>query len=183
MQKIEPQDFVLKNGKLVTIRQAAPADAEQLLDCIKIYVDDSPFIPQYADEITNDVNAERDLINTFAENDNSLLLVAEHGSKIIGNIDLTGSQRRIMAHTGMIGMGMVIEWQNTGLGTVLLKEMMAWAKQNPILEVVWLQVYTENLAGLSLYKKIGFRENGIVKNFFKQDGRYYDVLTMSISVK
>jgi len=72
---------------------------------------------------------------------------------------------------------------NTGLGTALLTAIIDWAKVNPILEIIWLQVYTENALGVSLYKKMGFIENGIIKDFFKQDGKYFDNLTMTMKVK
>ena len=37
--------------------------------------------------------------------------------------------------------------------------------------------------GLNLYRKMGFIENGIIKNFFKKDNQYFDNLTMSMNVK
>jgi ribosomal protein S18 acetylase RimI-like enzyme len=88
-----------------------------------------------------------------------------------------------MQHTAVIGMGMFIEWRNSGLGTELMKYSIEWAKENPILELLLLQVYTENELGLNLYRKMEFVENGVIKNYFKQNGRYYDNLTMSLSVK
>ena len=112
-----------------------------------------------------------------------MLLIAEFNNEIVGNIDLTGNRRKIMEHTAVIGMGMLKEWRNTGLGTALLKLAIEWAKENSILELLWLQVYTDNELGLGLYRKIGFVENGIMKNFFKQDGKYFDNLTMTMNVK
>ena len=88
-----------------------------------------------------------------------------------------------MEHTAVIGMGMLKEWKNTGLGTALLKFGIEWAKENTILELLWLQVYTDNELGLGLYRKMGFEENGIMRNFFKQDGEYFDNLTMTMNVK
>ena len=183
MNKFEPKQVELKNGKIVLIRQATILDAEKLLNCIKQYVPQSDYIPKYGHEITLNVRQEEDWINSFITNDNSLLLIAEFDNQIIGNIDLTGNRREIMAHTAVIGMGMLVDWQNNGLGTILLSSIIEWAKQNPILELIWLQVYTANVLGMKLYHKMGFQENGVLKNFFKQDGSYFDNLTMSMSVK
>lgn len=88
-----------------------------------------------------------------------------------------------MEHTAVIGMGILKEWRNKGLGTALLKLAIEWSKENSILELLWLQVYTVNELGLGLYRKVGFVENGIMKNFFKQDGKYFDNLTMTMNVK
>jgi len=183
MLKIEPQKIALKNKKTVLIRQAEIADAENLLNCIKTYIPQSKYIPKLEQEIKLTLDQEKDWINSFLTSNNSLLLVAEYEGKIIGNIDLTGSRRKIMEHTAVIGMGMLNEWRNSGLGSALLKQTIEWAKQNPILELIWLQVYTENKLGLSLYRKMGFEESGIIKNFFKQDEMYFDNLTMTMSVK
>src|SRR5690606_38339659 len=101
----------------------------------------------------------------------------------IGNIDITGSSRVIMQHTGVIGMGILTEWRDLGLGTELMKLSINWAKENPILELLWLQVYCENELGVNLYRKMNFKDNGIIKNYFKRNGKYYDNLTMSLSLK
>lgn len=178
MQKFAPLHITLKNGEVVSIRQAETQDAERLLDCVKTYVPQSDYIPKLGQEIQITVQQEADWIHSFIANDNSLLLVAEHENRIIGNIDLTGSRRKAMEHTAVIGMGMLKEWRNAGLGTALLSSAVEWARQNPILELVWLQVYTANAAGLGLYRKMGFIENGVIQNFFKHEGSYFDNLTM-----
>ena len=183
MPKFKDYKVELKNNKIVLIRQAQISDAEKLLETIKIYVPQSEYIPKLGQEIKLTLVEEKHWVNSFIINDNSLLLVAEFENEIIGNIDLTGNRRKIMEHTAVIGMGMLKEWRNSGLGTELLKSVINWAKQNPILEIIWLQVYTENVLGMNLYKKMGFKENGIIKNFFKHEEKYFDNLTMSMSGK
>jgi ribosomal protein S18 acetylase RimI-like enzyme len=78
---------------------------------------------------------------------------------------------------------MILEWRNSGLGSSLLATVIEWARKNPILELLWLQVYTDNQLGLALYEKMGFIDNGTIKNFFKKDGQYSHVKTMSLSLK
>jgi RimJ/RimL family protein N-acetyltransferase len=173
----------LKNQKTVTIRQANSDDAEKLLNCIKTYVPQSDYIPKLEQEIKLTIEQTKEWINSFLTNENSVLLIAEYENEIIGNIDLTGNRRKIMEHTAVIGMGMLKEWRNSGLGTALLKVAIEWAKENPTLELLWLQVYTDNKLGLGLYRKMGFEENGIMKNFFKHDEKYFDNLTMTMNVK
>ncbi len=177
------QQIELKNQKKVTLRVAQVEDAEKLLHCIKTYIPQSEYIPKLEQEIKLTVEQEKEWINSFLANDNSLLLVAEYDNHIIGNVDLTGNRRKIMEHTAVMGMGMLKEWRNTGLGTALLQLAIEWAKENPILELIWLQVYTENKLGVSLYRKLGFQESGIIKNYFKQNDMYFDYLTMTMNVK
>lgn len=183
MLKFKPKIIELKNLKLVTIRQAEIDDAEQLLNCIKKYIPQSEYVPKLEQEINLSIEQKKEWINAFLTSNNSLLLVAEYDSEIIGNIDLNGSRRKIMEHTAVIGMGMLKEWRNAGLGVGLLHSTIEWAKQNPVLELIWLQVYKENELGLHLYRKMGFEESGIIKDFFKLDNKYFDNLTMTISLK
>lgn len=182
MTKFNPQIVTLKNQKQVVIRQAETKDAEKLLHCLKKYISQSDFLPKHDYEIKLTVEQEMDWINSYLKNDNSILLVAEYENQLIGNIDVTGSQRERMKHTGMIGMGMLEEWRNAGLGTHLMENAIAWARQNAILEMLWLQVYTANLSALHLYKKMGFIDNGTIKNYFKHETDYFDVMTMSLEV-
>lgn len=136
MQKFKRQILTLKNQKTVIIRQAEIDDAEKLLNCIKTYVPQSEYIPKLEQEIKLTIEQEKEWINYFLTNENSLLLIAEFDNEIIGNVDLTGNRRKIMEHTAVIGMGMLKEWRNTGLGTALLKLAIEWAKENSILELL-----------------------------------------------
>jgi RimJ/RimL family protein N-acetyltransferase len=80
-------------------------------------------------------------------------------------------------------MGMLLEWRNQGLGTVLMQTAIDWAKTNPLLENLQLEVYAENLAGIKLYEKMGFKQCGIIPNLFKENGHYCDSIMMTLSVK
>ena len=181
--KFQPIVITLKNSKKVIIRSAEISDAAKLLETIKEYIGDSDYIPKTTAEIVITLKQEEEWINSFIQKENSLLLVATFEDKIIGNLDITGNSRIIMQHTGVIGMGMLSEWRNSGLGTALMQAAIGWSKENPILELLWLQVYTENVLGLNLYRKMNFTGNGTIENYFKQDGKYYHNLTMSLAVK
>lgn len=183
MSSFFPKSLVLKNGKHVLIREAQVLDAEKLLKCIKTYIPQSEYVPKLEEEIKVTIEQEQEWIQSFLDSPNSILLLAEYEGEVIGNIDLTGSRRKIMEHTAVIGMGMILEWRNSGLGSSLLAAVIEWARKNPILELLWLQVYTDNQLGLALYEKMGFMDNGTIKNFFKKDGQYSHVKTMSFSLK
>jgi ribosomal protein S18 acetylase RimI-like enzyme len=95
--------------------------------------------------------------------------VAEHGNNLIGNIDLTGSQRKKLYHTGMIGMGISYEWQNRKIGSMLMESVLKWAQEASPLSIIWLEVYSTNTPGIRLYEKCGFEQCGHMKNFFMEE--------------
>lgn len=181
--KFTPYTVTLNDGACVLIRAAVPADAPRLLQTITTYVADAEFIPKQPDEMTLTRQRTEEWITDFSGRDNCLLLVAESDGQLLGNIDLTGSPRAAMAHTAMVGMGMLKGWRGKGLGTALINAALSWATENEVLELLWLQVYTQNLAAISLYQRAGFEECGYMKNYFRHADIYYDNMTMSRSVK
>ncbi|SFQ53775.1 GNAT family N-acetyltransferase [Flavobacterium akiainvivens] len=149
----------------ITIREAKPEDALNLLNLKKSYIEGSVSIPLYIDEYKNGEAEERTLIERYLNEQNSMLLVAEHNGRLIGNLDLTGNQRRKMFHTAMLGMGIAYDWQGKGVGSLLMQAAVNWASKNEHLKIIWLEVYHTNIAGLKLYEKYGFEQCGIMKNF------------------
>lgn len=159
--------YYTADGYEIVIRRADETDAEKLLQLKLGYIKGTLSIPLYEDEYVNSVEQEAGLIKKYIAEENSILLVAEHNNQLIGNLDLTGNQRRKLFHTGMIGMGIANAWQNRKIGSFLMKEVLQWAEQSP-LKIVWLEVYSSNIAGISLYSKYGFEQCGRIKNFFNE---------------
>ena len=182
--KLEPLNILLKDGKSVTIREASVDDAQELISVVKEYIEDSEYIPYTKGEFNPTIEFEKEWIQTLNDQKNSLLLLAIHDGKIIGNISVNGSQRNMAAHTACIGIGLLREWRNKGVGSILFNSVIEWAKKNSQLEILWLETYATNKEGMTLYKKYGFEQDGIQKNFIKlSDNEYADNLMMSLKLK
>ncbi len=160
------------------IRQALSDDASPLLELKLQYLENTKTLPLFKEEYPNDIDQEREMIERYQSEKNSLLLVATFEDKVIGNIDLTGSWRKKIQHTAMIGMGIHPKWQHQGIGTLLIKNAIDWAKENEVLKIIWLEVYKTNTSGIALYKKMKFLESGYIPNFFLEKGTYIDKITM-----
>lgn len=167
--KVKPITHFTADGKEIIIRQADENDALSLIDLKLSYISGTTSIPLYEHEYKNDIQSEKDLINRYISEPNSILLVAEHGNRLIGNIDLTGNQRKKLYHTGMIGMGIAYEWQNRKIGTLLLDATLQWANEASPLSIIWLEVYSTNTPGIRLYEKQGFEQCGLIKGFFNEE--------------
>lgn len=167
-----------KNGLDITIRSAEVKDGASLLNLKLEYIRNTKTIPLFEDEYKNTSEQEEALINKLCQQENSCLFVAEHNGRLIGNVDINGSQRRKLKHTAMLGIGIAEDWQGLGVGTILMNEALQWAKANRFLELVLLDVYDSNESGKALYNKLGFQFCGKVKDFFKENGKYIDNIRM-----
>lgn len=181
--KFAPLHRTLKNGITVLIREAQEEDAQALQEMVRTYIGQARYLLTTPSEFNLTVQQEAQWIRSFLMPENSLLLLAEHNGQLIGNIDLTGGQRNRVKHTSLIGIGMLEDWQQVGLGRVLLECAINWARQNPVVELLWLQCIAANAPALALYRKTGFEECGRQPAFFKLDETTYeDNVIMSLRV-
>jgi ribosomal protein S18 acetylase RimI-like enzyme len=175
---MEPTTFILKTSKEITIRLADIEDASKLLSMKLDYLKDSKTIPLFPNEYHDDIKIETQLIKRLLEEKNSALFVAESEGKLIGNIDFNGNQRLKLFHTGVVGMGIKETWRGKGLGSALMEALIKWSKNNPFITLLWLEVYDSNEGGKALYRKMRFKECGRMENFFHQDNKNIDKITM-----
>lgn len=182
--KFEPTTLFLKNGDPILIREARTQDAEEIIEVVKEYVEESDFIPYIKGEFNPTIEEEINWIQSLNNQPNSLLLFAICDNKIVGNISLNGSQRQMMKHTACIGIGVLKEWRHLGIGSVLFECAIRWAKANPVIERLWLETYSNNEIGLSTYRKFGFEEEGRQTKHIKiAESNYIDNIIMSLNIK
>ncbi len=75
-------------------------------------------------------------------------------------------------------------FRGQGIGTALLAALLDWAKENPLIEKVCLEVVADNTNAIRLYQKFGFVEEGVKKKAAKiDDGTYWDLILMARFVK
>lgn len=98
---------------------------------------------------------------------------------VVGWVDITPSPNPRLSHRGFLGMGILLSHRGQGLGTQLLQSAIGHAKKIG-LEKVELSVYSDNLAAINLYTKIGFQKMGYVRNYRKLEGKYFDCIEMEL---
>lgn len=181
--EFQSKTYISKSGSSIKIRVPEITEAQKLVDLKRSYIKNTTTIPMNLDEYPIDLQNESKLISEYKKSPNSILLVAEINNILIGNIDLTGSKRAKMFHTGMIGMGIKKEWRNQGLGRCLIESVIEWAKKHSEIELIWLDVYASNELGYNLYKNTGFKVSGIINGFFKEENGYKDKIQMFQRIK
>ena len=88
--------------------------------------------------------------------------------------------RKRIKHVGTLGMTVAKDYRNQGIGKAMLSELLQWAKNNPLIEKVTLEVFETNKHAIALYKQLGFKEEGrMIKGIKINDFTYYDVIIMA----
>jgi L-amino acid N-acyltransferase YncA len=107
-------------------------------------------------------------------------VVALHGGKVVGWCDvMTVSERPVHAHAGFITIGIVEEHRGRGLGRLLIAAAIDAAKKKGLTRLE-LIVREENLAAVTLYKKMGFEIEGLKRNANRVDGVYENAYVMGL---
>jgi len=103
-------------------------------------------------------------------------IVAVGDGEIVGSIHVEKSRHGF----GDIGMAVARDWRGRGVGSALLAAAVEWARAEG-LHKLSLAVFPHNTAGIALYRKFGFVEEGrLVKQFRRQSGELWDAIEMGL---
>jgi ribosomal protein S18 acetylase RimI-like enzyme len=106
------------------------------------------------------------------------VFAAFRGAEIVGMAGFLGREGAKDAHKGYLwGMYVRTDSRNAGVGRKLAEAVIDYARGH--VEVLQLDVVSENEAARRLYVSLGFVEYGIERNALKQGGRYYDEVLMA----
>jgi len=161
----------------VIIKKASKKDAEELLNLQQTALWEPGFMLENPDEWHHTVKDEEDDIKT-RQKGNNLYLIAQLDSQIVGFLRFTGGKFAKTSHAGKFGMFVRKEFRGMGVGKKLIKELLIWAKNNKIKRVE-LEVLANNKPALGLYKKSGFKKEGVKKKESKINNKYLDSIIMA----
>jgi RimJ/RimL family protein N-acetyltransferase len=103
--------------------------------------------------------------------------VAYAGEQMVGQLSVQPSGHGYAE----IGMLVARAWRGRGVGSALMEAAIEWARARGDIHKLSLDVFAHNAAGLALYKKFGFVEEGRrVKHYRRQSGELYDSIEMGL---
>jgi RimJ/RimL family protein N-acetyltransferase len=165
----------------LTIRQALPSDAAQILAYMDLLTAEPGVnIALWPGEFNYTVDEEAAVISSFAAQDNSLFLVAEADGQIAGVLTLQGGTRKAFRHTASLGMSVAAPWRGQGVGSQLVEAALEWARATRILTRIELCVLTRNQPAIKLYQKYGFEIEGCLRQALYREGQYHDDYWMGL---
>jgi RimJ/RimL family protein N-acetyltransferase len=127
------------------------------------------------------LKAEEEFIDKLGQNDNAVTLgiAVKATDKLIGVTGLKDIDFK-NRHAGFgIALGEKDEW-GKGYGTEATRLIVGHAFGTLNLNRVWLHVYQDNERGLRTYQRVGFKQEGLLRQEIYRAGRYWDTILMSI---
>lgn len=162
------------NGKELLIRNATEADAEMLIDYLKITCGETRYLIKEPEEITLTLEQEYEFINGNNNSEGNLLLLGFLDGEYVGNCSLMGKKLMRYKHRASVGIALFLKYTNLGIGRVMLEKLIAVAKEKG-LEQLELEVAADNARAIHLYESLGFEICGTFPNNMKfKDGTYMD---------
>ena len=170
----------LKNGKELQIRKARKEDAAELIRYLNIVGGESDNLLFGANEFHMTVEQEEKYIEEMGDSSISVLLVGIIDGKMVcvGNINAPEKER--IAHQCDLAMSVLKEFWGLGVGTHLIGALIDFVKNTGKLEIIHLQVKSDNERAIALYKKMGFKEIGVYPKYTKINGQYFDDILMNL---
>ena len=159
----------------VTIRQIFHGDIESLHSCLDSVARERKYLG-----FTQAAPIEETRKSLVEDMERGVIrLIALDESKVVGWCQIRPDRWEGFTHAGWLGMGVLKEYRGQGIGSALLYQTLAEAR-NRGLERVELSVFASNLPAIHLYEKFRFEIEGRKKRARKLDGNYDDIIVMAL---
>lgn len=168
------------NNQNCIIRTVELEDAEALIEISNSIISEGDyFIIVFEDIEKQSIKQQKEQIQKILDNEKETLIVAEINDVVVGSVEFRSQNLKRLSHTGSISMSISKNYRSMGIGKLLLKALLDWAENHPLIEKVSLGVLSTNLRAISLYKSMGFIEEGRkVKQIKINENKYVDDILM-----
>ncbi|HTB79096.1 MAG TPA: N-acetyltransferase [Polyangiaceae bacterium] len=139
-----------------SIREARWEDAPLIAAAERKIANSPGKLASRPDEIDDDVVGKKIL----DLDGRGIYLVAEHADTVVGHAFLEPLSLAATSHVVRLTIAVHEGHQHQGVGRALMLELLRWARSNPRVEKVELQVRSSNERAIALYQSLGFVEEG-----------------------
>ncbi len=162
----------------LTIRPARPEDAAALLDYLRQIGGESDNLTFGAEGLPATLEEEEAFLRGQAAQSRSVMLLAWEDGELIGDGHIEAFSRR-MSHRAGIGITVRKKAWGQGVGTAIMERLVAHARDHGV-EIIELQVRSDNIRAIRLYEKFGFVKIGRYPGFLKVNGVNVDCDLMNL---
>lgn len=175
MMRFQPTVIKDKLGREVVLRSAEIFDAADLIEYLKVTSGETPFLIREPQEVTITNEQEIAFIENVNNSERELMLVATIGGKHVGNCSLMSvAPYKRYAHRCEVAIALYKDYCGCGIGKMMMQTVLRAAKELGY-EQAELEVVSDNINAIEMYKKLGFESFGTLPNNMKySDNTYAD---------
>ena len=160
------------------IRKAKISDAQIILDYLLVIGSESDNLTFGAEGLGYTLEEESNMIDTISKSDNSVMFLGFVDDQLVSVANLSGKSRERMKHYATLGISVRQSYWHQGIGKAMMKKLLEFAQKNGFLEMIELEVRSDNQHAIHLYESLGFIQVGIMPKLMKINGSTYDTLVM-----
>ena len=182
---IKETEYTMKNGRQVLIRSPREEDIQGILDYLYQTACETEFLLRYLEECSQYTpESEKAYLERINASETEAFLTAMADGKVVGTAQIRWSTNLKLKHRASVGIALVKDYWNQGIGTVMMQEMIRIAEANPDILQVELDFIEGNARARALYEKMGFRITGIRPNAIRlKDGTLLNEYSMIREIK
>ena len=171
-----------KKRNTVTFRYLREDDLDNMLSYINALIAEDTFIGMYGEPLTREEEKKHldETIESMKKEEKIVIVVEIHG-KYVGSGDLRRETVRRKKHGGNIGISLLKEYREEGIGTLLLKALIDEASTMG-LRLLTLTCFENNDRALHVYEKLGFKQVGFVPEACLYKDKYYGEVVMYLKL-
>lgn len=165
----------------ITVRKSQKGDAAAMLEYLKAVGGETDNLLIDSAGVPLTVEQEEQYIERFNSGARRVQLVAvTPDGEIVGISQISAFERGRIAHRGEIALSVRKAYWGQGIGTRMMRELIAFARDVAGVSVISLEVRSDNYRAIALYKKFGFESFGTFRKFFLINGQYHDAEYMNL---
>ena len=162
----------------MNIRAIKESDSEQFLLLGKSLDQETQFMMLEPDERITTLEEQRQRIKNVLSQSNQIIFVAEHENQLIGFLGAYGGNFQRNRHSVYIVIGILQAYTGQGIGKQFFKMVDEWATNHNIHRLE-LTVMAHNEQAVRLYKKMGYKIEGVKQDSLWVNGKYIDEYYMA----
>jgi RimJ/RimL family protein N-acetyltransferase len=163
-----------------TIRRAEPGDAAALVALARdVASEEEGWLITAGD--WRSASEERRYLRAVRRYPHAAVLVADEDGRIVGRLSAARDPHPACAHVADLGLMVARDRRRHGIGRALMAAAEDWARDVGIRKLE-LHVFPYNEPALSLYRSLGYREEGIRRRHYLRNGEYVDAVLMAKEV-
>jgi L-phenylalanine/L-methionine N-acetyltransferase len=168
--------------KAITIRAFEPDDLHPLYDLYRSVYTTTDSMVETFEEKYPDFTAFENAMLTLQSIPGHIALLAELDSEPVAFITVRPRTPLKLRHTADLNMGIASKARGKGIGRQIIDAAIKIAKDQKILEIIYLMVRADNTAGVKLYQSADFKQLALLPKDTKIGEEYFDGILMSLSL-